>query len=614
VEAMLGPGSLRSRGLGALGLLPWALCGHARAGPGRRVPKEDDGLGLLQLGVDISLPGQDPGVLGPWAPAPLSLAQVATRTPDTDTLLSSLLAGFLALFLLVSLVEFNQFRLLARLERPKAEAAPRKVAPRPLLVILGLTFYRFYTGFMSATWLPYLLAMEGAELWRENQAMFMGLVKLLYGLSILLNPLFGLLGDRAASVSYAAGRRLFVRMGIILAGLGIYCCHFAAPRGLFKTFFLGIITWRLGEGLNDVTTEAICPEMLPPEQFEISSAIRASMFLLGGLSGYVMVALLAHVHYSWLYHGYLIMMLLCGLPALLLIDGDAPAAPVSARRQGSFLASAVEAYVRPSRFQGGFPRACLCIFLFSCGTAPMFFILLMIRDLVGIEEPLQLQRHFSLVSIVFFLSAAIAAALNALAAPPKPKRVVDRQTEVRAQSFHMTATSVVAFGVVCIMIPFLRIFHDVPTRTRVFYVVASFMGATFGSVFSRFQDCNWQLLPPGVETANAMGYSTMWKLLGAGLGNFGAGLVLDLFQYDHRTASIGHHATSAGSGSTLVAYRFAGYLAMCLSSAGFVLVSAMLVLTLPRIAAEGMEKSPESATPRASPADEHPPGSKTCKG
>ncbi|CAK0805009.1 unnamed protein product, partial [Prorocentrum cordatum] len=179
-------------------------------------------------------------------------------------------------------------------------------SPRPLWAIGGLTIYRFYTGFLSATWLPYLLAMEGAELWRDNQALFMGIAKLIYGASILLTPLFGLLGDQVSMKSHALGRRLFIRLGVMVAAAGIFACHWAAPRGHFWAFGIGLLVWRVGEGLLDVTIEAICPEMLPPEQFEISSAIRASMFLIGGLMGYVMIAVFAHVHYSWLYHGYLV--------------------------------------------------------------------------------------------------------------------------------------------------------------------------------------------------------------------------------------------------------------------------------------------------------------------
>merc|ERR1719410_2822422 len=63
-----------------------------------------------------------------------------------------------------------------------------------LVRIIGLCALRFYTGFLSATWLPYLLAMEGQALFGNRQALFMGIAKLIYGVSILLNPIFGLLG------------------------------------------------------------------------------------------------------------------------------------------------------------------------------------------------------------------------------------------------------------------------------------------------------------------------------------------------------------------------------------------------------------------------------------
>merc|ERR1719361_2866016 len=98
--------------------------------------------------------------------------------------------------------------------------------------------------------------------------------------------------------------------------------------------------------------------------------------------------------------------------------------------------------------------------------------------------------------------------------------------------------------------PYVRLPPTLAGRAGSFYVISALLGASFGSVFSRFQDCNWQLLPPQIETANAMGFSTMWKLLGAGLGNFIAGLVLDVFQTDS--------GVLPGPGSTktqLVAYK-----------------------------------------------------------
>jgi len=462
-----------------------------------------------------------------------------------------------------------------------------------LLTIGGLTVYRFYTGFLSATWLPYLLAMEGAELWRDNQALFMGIAKLIYGMSILLTPLFGLLGDRIASKSHALGRRLFIRLGVAVAAVGILACHWAAPRGEFWAFGLGVLVWRIGEGLNDVTIEAICPEMLPPEQFEISSAIRASMFLVGGLMGYVMIAVFADLHYSWLYTGYLVMMFACAVPPLLLIQQDSPriTSRSSTMSRQSFWLSCVDAYVRPSRFLGGFPLACMCIFVFSCGSAPMFFLLLMLRDLVGIHEHISLQMHFSFISIDFFLSAAVAAVLNALLSPKAVKTPGRKSafTEIRAKSFHITAASVIGFGIVCLLMPFVYVFPTQEQRINAFYVMSALFGAGFGSVYARFQDCCWQLLPPNVETANAMGFSTMWKLLGAGLGNFVAGLMLDFFQSP--LVGIGEDA------GMLIQYRKTGYIAVCGTSAMLAFIAGGLVLLLPRRANEGREATDVQPVP-----------------
>ena len=70
--------------------------------------------------------------------------------------------------------------------------------------VIRSSSYRFYTGFLSATWLPYLLAMEGQDLWQEKQAMFMGVAKLIYGATILMNPIFGLVGDQISTEARAA--------------------------------------------------------------------------------------------------------------------------------------------------------------------------------------------------------------------------------------------------------------------------------------------------------------------------------------------------------------------------------------------------------------------------
>jgi len=444
--------------------------------------------------------------------------------------------------------------------------------------IFGITFYRFYTGYLSATWLPFLLAMEGSRLMPGNQAFFMGIAKLIYGFVIFLNPVVGLIGDKASLVSHGVARRMFVRIGIIIAALGILLCLIAGPERNRDVFLVGVFIWRVGEAFNDVTTEAICPEMLAKSQYEISSAVRASMFLVGGLSGYAMIAWMAHVHYSWLYYAYLLMMFVCGVPQLLLIghDGVARTSTSSSINDSPILLSLLRAYTSPASYEGGFPLACLSTFLFSFGTAPMFFIMLLIRDLVGLNDPIQLQQHFSMTSLDFFICAAISAVVGAVISPTRRDASTREAGPLRLFSFFVLGCSVVAFGVIVLFLPAISLLDNMNSRMQAFYVIAGVMGATFGSVYSRFQDCTWQLLPPQADVANAMGFATMCKLLGAGVGNFIAGVILSYFTREPSTI----HLTR--DGGVMESYKVSGYIIMCALSAGCSFLSGLLVIWLAR--------------------------------
>jgi len=66
-------------------------------------------------------------------------------------------------------------------------------------------------------------------------------------LTILLNPVFGLIGDQAVTLSHGIGRRLFVRFGITIAAVGMYICVLAGRERAFLSFLSGILVWRLGE-------------------------------------------------------------------------------------------------------------------------------------------------------------------------------------------------------------------------------------------------------------------------------------------------------------------------------------------------------------------------------
>jgi len=444
--------------------------------------------------------------------------------------------------------------------------------------LVALTSYRFYTGFLSATWLPYLLAMEGADLYKENQSLFMGVAKLIYGLTILTNPLFGLLGDRAIAFSHGIGRRLFLRSGIVISGIGICICVLADKYRYFYCFVFGILLWRIGEALNDVTTEALVPELVPQSQYGVASAAKATSFLLGGLLAYVLLIFMTDYHYSWLYWFYAMGMLIFAVPCQLLLSNDLPMRNKRERQTDPWRATLYRAYIAPAYIAGYFPQLCFGIFLFALGTSPMFFLLLMLRDLVGADTSEQLQVTFSTSSIIFFISAAVATILGGLSdkffnqpnSNPTPGARIQNPAILisRLQTVMKVA---IAYAITCCLMPLVSLFHDHSMRIRGFYFCALLLGFAFGTGFARFQDITWQLIPPNVDVANAMGFNIMCRLFGIGVGNFFAGVLLDFFllplhdgngpedwdKYYHRLD------TNAFQAQSSAVYRPSGYFAMC---------------------------------------------------
>lgn len=546
-------------------------------------------------------------------------ASIGTAPPDLseDAVLHDnvwFVFGILILvFFLAGSVETVQFlhTFLFRGSEPSKEqnVAPAEKKHQTMWTIIGLNSGSFYTGFLSSTWLPFLLAMEGSRLMQGNQALFMGVAKLIYGGTILLNPLIGLVGDRGTSVSYALSRRFFMRIGIAVAGLGIFLCLVSAPQHDCYLFLIGLFVWRLGEGFKDVTTEAISPELIHKDQFEVSSATKASLFLIGGVVGYAMIACMRHVHWSWLYDAYLIMMLVFGVPPIISIGNIATENSVPRRKTGqNFLMSMINSYIVPSRLKGGFPRACLCTFLFSFGGAPIFFIMLMIRDLIGLQDYYSLQMHFSFISIDFFLSAAIAAILSPILFPTKKKNADGKDTvceSLRAKSFRLTAVAVSSFGVSVCLMPLIGAPTTLEYRIGSFYVLAFLLGISFGSIYSRFQDCTWQLLPPDADIANAMGFAAMCKLVGAGLGNFYAGCVLNFFAIVPQATATMTKGSRPGDRviDTLTAYSAQGYVTMCTSCALVLFLAGYMTYGIPdhaeqdaplaKKAADAAEATPE---------------------
>lgn len=441
------------------------------------------------------------------------------------------------------------------------------------LGIWGLCFYRLYTGFLSATWLPYVLAMEGDVLWPANQSLFMGCCKLIYGVTVLANPICGLLGDKLSEISHGAARRLWILLGIVLSALGIFVCMWAGLKRYFFIYMFGVTLWRTGEALNDVTTEAIVPEMVPQKQFEVASAIKACSFLAGGLFGYILVYAFADLDYRWCYYAYLLSMFATALPSLLLLSNDDPAPPNQYRKEGHLLTQMYESYSVPMSYEGGFPGVSFAIFIMCCGTAPLFFLLLIIRDVLGVHVLVPLERYFAISCLVFFIAAAACSGYDVACggrvtqtnrAGVGGSMTAAEWEQAKRHKLDVLVVISVVFGLIVVIIPLTVFVHPLETRLLVFMLMVIVFGGTYGFGYSRFQDATWRVLPNDIDMANAMGFNVMCRNLGLGVGNFVAGLVLDFFKVP---GAVGGQQTEAFGGaiqaSAKQVYTVTGYVWMC---------------------------------------------------
>mmetsp|Transcript_68400 Transcript_68400/g.216385 ORF Transcript_68400/g.216385 Transcript_68400/m.216385 type:complete len:548 (-) Transcript_68400:77-1720(-) len=421
----------------------------------------------------------------------------------------------------------------------KTAAAPRELEAVPLAVIMGLTSYRFHTGFLGATWVPFIIAKEAESLVPAAQTVFMGEAKLVYGFSLCFNPLFGLLSDRLAGVSRMCGRATFLIIGVCFAGAGIYIAKVASDAADASGYLVASAVWMLGEAMADTTTEAVVPELLPPKQYDLASGVRSGQAFAGSLTGLVCIIIFRDVHHHWLYLAYVVMMVVCTFITVLLMQGHTSGRAGTQSAEGFSLGSVLEAYIVPLQRSGNFARACIATFFFSLGTAPIFFTLLVVRDLVGITSQVEQQIHFSCASITFLLCAVVSSlalvtgtssdgeAADA-AEPPGDRSHAAREQEERR--WNLMALFTAAYGTSVLGYPLVGIFASVQADLVVLYLLSCVLGLSYGAVYSLVQTCTWSIIPRGANVANWMGLASLAKVTGCGLGNFVAGLILDSFR------------------------------------------------------------------------------------
>jgi hypothetical protein len=503
---------------------------------------------------------------------------------------------------------------------------------QPWYVISLLTTYKVYNGFLVATWVPFLIAKEGDHLMTPDAflttASFMGVAKVIYGFSIFLNPFFGLVSDRITATAPKAGRSAFLMSGVCLASVGILAAKLSSKRQDVPWYLGSSCLWFFGEAMIDITVETAAPELLPKSQFDTASALKTVQMLLGSAGGYTCLIFLAHWNIGWetLYAIYFCLMLICAIPTLICIRALQDGRSTSNHGRGHtgpLFASLFEAYIAPARYPGGFMNACCALFVFSMATGPLFFTSLMLRDLVKFDNEKDWQVHFSGTSIAFLFFAVIAAMFNGVSkssAQPRQasnqrashrrrrnstsssgswsassddneedNEAVRRRTQGGGDSgagpapdpgveeaqgsesrWNLMLWSMCAYTLICAVTVPIVVLPSASRefRLRCFYIISSCFGVTFGCVFSRFQTCIWMLIPRHADIASTMGFVTLSKCMGVGIGNLAAGIILHRFRSEVK-----------GGSQNYESYAVSGYYIMTLLSA-FVAFLSVAILWL----------------------------------
>jgi len=406
-------------------------------------------------------------------------------------------------------------------------------------------------------------------MWGSSQAAFMACCKLILGLSVLTGPFFGALNDRTRS-SFGRRRVWFVGGAFaIVVGVAL-----TALASLFKApavFFLGVLVWTVGESASDSTSEAIVPDLVPRDDYDRVGAIRSMFYLLGGIVAYASIIVCSYylrLPFYWLYGAFL-GTLVFTVPVVikyaapteaerLALEGEAPEQET---RLGSIL---WDAYIKPVAGADckEFRTVLLSSTLFCAGASSILFILLVTRDVTRPGDERAIQLHFALACLSFFICAALGSVVSAYVAEPAQRRTL------------LVGISVL-YGVTELFMPMVA-FAPYPQLSL--YVVACVKGVLFGSIMALFSPLVWDTLPLKFRTpdetghdhvADTMALASLFRQLGAGLGNAFFGFIL---QY-----SLASDVAEPVADGEVVHYPLQGYFALFAASAVTVWIGAWIL-------------------------------------
>merc|ERR1719253_328016 len=312
-----------------------------------------------------------------------------------------------------------------------------KKGERTVGELCGLTAFRSYTGMLMCTWLPFVLAEEGDNLWPAHQSIFMGIAKLILAIAMILCPIFGLMNDE--TLHRWGRRRSWFLGGVLLITGGIALCAFASMQKWPILYLVGTAVWCIGEAAAESTTEALIPDLCIPEDYTRAAAIRSIMFMVGGFVGYGLILVTAAV-FKWnqsVFYIYYIVFILVAAPWSLHYASPTDAEkralerlndPSSATRESLLGQEQVPGDARTSAdivtddtgksyfqrcyvdcYNAGpaFKMCSIATVFMSAGTSGMMFVILVLRDLVQVESPAEQQVHMALVSMCLMVVACI---------------------------------------------------------------------------------------------------------------------------------------------------------------------------------------------------------------
>jgi MFS family permease len=427
--------------------------------------------------------------------------------------------------------------------------------------LTGLGAFKAYSGFLMCTWLPFVLAVEGERLLPSHQSLFMGIGKLILAVAMSICPIFGLMNDETMHVW--GRRRVWFLAGVVLITTGIAVCAFSSIQKWPAVYLVGTAFWCFGESAAESTTEALIPDYCNVQEYMRAASIRGVLFALGGFAGYGFIILSAIV-VQWpveSFYLYYLLFVLVTAPCAL-----AYAPPTDAERKA--LAKRDQPADQPADAEGteeqpapaasgGYIKRCIidcwncgqsfrvmavAMWLLSCSNAGVMFVLLVVRDMAGVDDSGVQQVHMALISMCLMGTAAMTSVTLGCC------------NLGQRSGFNLMIFFIIVNALTEMTIPLCVYGQDVRQRLYALYICSSVKGVAFGGMYNLMQPFSWEAIPIEWRTglgavARATTFISGVRSFGVGFGNFACGIILDV-------------ARAYGSNPTQENYPFYGYMLM----------------------------------------------------